>query len=200
MAEYCTVAEVKYLIGDNLQANTNNDTILTSLITQARSVIDSYCGGKPPRIRTFEASGDSTRMFNALDPIGRTLYLHDDLATTPSTVSDSTGTLTLNTDYILLSDYTPPRAPYSRIKLLTRDWTYSTYPDNAITVTGKFAYSTTPPNDIKLACIELVTVAYRQRDTVAGVFASMTGENGAVIHPDGTAKRVIDKLEPYVWR
>ncbi len=198
---YVTLAEIKYFIGKNLQGNTDEDTLLTSLIAQAQAVIDSYCGGKPPRTRTFEASGDTTRKYNAIgDVIGKTLYLHADLAQTPTTVSNNGSTYSVDTHYVLLCDIAPHTPPYSRIQLISADWSYTTTPINAITVTGRFAYSITPPNDIKLACLELVNVTYKQRDTVAGVFTAMTAENGAVMFPDGAAKRVLDRLEPYVWR
>lgn len=194
---YITAADVKQHLGQNTP--TTEDDLISDLIDQAQAVIESYCGGKPPRKRIFEASGDTTRTYNALgDVIGSTLYLHTDICAV-TTVSNNGSTVSA-ANYKLLSDNVPNAAPYNRIKLLSTTWGYTTNPEDAASITGRFAYSTTPPNDIKLACIELVIAAFRQRDTVAGVFAAMTGENGAVMFPDGMPKRVIDKLEPYVWR
>ncbi len=196
---YCTAADVRLVLGLD---STNDDTLLTEYITDAKAVIDAYCGGKPPRIRTFEASGDTTRKYHALSHvIGTVLYLQTDIAQNPTTVTHNNGstTVTQTTNYILLNATDEQVAPYNKIQLIDgTEWTYTSTPVNAISVLGRFAYSVTVPADIKLACIELAADRYRQKDTVQNM-GLVTSSDGAVILPDAMPKRVLALLDRYVW-
>lgn len=85
------------------------------------------------------------------------------------------------------SEYTTePRndTPYHALKLLTssgKSWTYTNDPEDAITITGKWAYSESAPEDIVYACKRLATLFYREKDVLtevgmAGLGAPLTGQ------------------------
>jgi hypothetical protein len=104
-----------------------------------------------------------------------------------------------STDYI-----TMPRdeTPYYGIKIKTSsdyDWDYSDDPEDAIAITGKWAYSETAPDDIKHACLGLAGYYYKQRD--AQVFdTTAIPEQGVIQIPQGLPADVKIILDPYVIR
>lgn len=172
-----------------------DDTLLLALIVRAQKAIESYCG------RVFEASADSTRKFTVgVDTDGRWLYLDEDLASITSVVTnadaDSPTTLTANTDYIT---HPRNRTPYHAIEITTSssyDWTYSDDPTSGVTVTGKWAWSTSAPNDIVHACIRLAAYYYKQKD--AGVLdTTAIPEAGIIQVPQGMPRDVQMILAAY---
>jgi hypothetical protein len=65
-----------------------------------------------------------------------------------------------------------------------------------VEISGKWAYSTTPPADIEHACIRLVGYYYRQKD--AQVFdVTVIPEAGAITIPKGIPDDVKKILLPY---
>ena len=175
-------------------SGTGDDPLFDLLIESAQAVIDRYTG------RTFEASADATRYFTVgVDTDGNMLYLDEDLAeiTTIKTDADATSPVTLTTtEYI-----THPRniTPYHAIQLLSssdNSWTYSDDPENGIEVTGKWAWSTSAPDDIAQACIRLAAYFYRQKD--AGVFDTTAIPDAGIIQiPQGIPRDVQLILNPY---
>ena len=73
-------------------------------------------------------------------------------------------------------------------------WRYTTDPEGGITVTGKWAYSLTPPEAIKQATIRLAAYLYKQRD--AQVFdITAQPEIGVITVPKGLpadVKQILD--------
>lgn len=189
---YTTAALLKTYLG---VSGSGDDTLLTALIARAQKAIDTYTG------RTFEASADTTRKYTVgEDTQGDTLYLDADLCTITSIITDADATAPvtlLTTEYITL-----PRnvTPYHAIRLLgssDNTWTYTDDPENGITVTGKFAYSTAAPDDIVHACIRLAGYYYKQKD--AGVFDTTAIPDAGVIQvPQGIPRDVQMILAPYV--
>lgn len=193
MTDYATIEQFKQAASD-FGIETKGDTNITRLLTAASRAIDRYVSRT--RQRTFAVSDDTTRTFNVLNKvIGKTLYLDTDLCAVTTVSNDGTPT----TAYTLESDY-PHTTCYARIRLKTGEWTYSasTYPDAAASVTGKFAYSLTPPSDIIQATIQLCLMVWRQRNTVANISTAMISGDGTLIMPDGLPKSVVDLIEPYV--
>lgn len=191
---YTTVANLKNYLG--VSAGTD-DALLQNLIERAQKTIDSYCG------RTFEASADTTRKYCVgVDTQDDMLYLDEDLCqigTGGSIITDADGTspVTLTvTEYV-----TRPRnrAPYHAIELLdssTHDWTYTTNPQNGITVTGRWAWSVTAPDDIVHACTRLAGYFYKQKD--AGVFDTTAIPDAGIIQvPQGLPQDVKILLSNY---
>ena len=189
---YTDAAHLRVYLGIT---STSEDDLLTSLINAAQKAIDAYCGG-----RTFEATADATRNFTVgVDTDGRMLYLDQDLAQITSVVTNadaaSPTTLT-SSEYV-----THPRnmTPYHAIDILmssSNSWTYTTNPENGVTVTGRWAWSVTAPDDIVQACKRLAAYFYRQKD--AGVFDTTAIPDAGIIQvPQGIPRDVQLILNQY---
>lgn len=154
---YATAALLKTYLDIS---GSGDDTLLGTLIDRAQAIIDAYCN------RTFEASANADRSFDTeRDVEGSVLYLDEDLASINS-ITNGDGVALTAADYT-----TEPRneTPYYAIRLKSSSSVFWTYDDNndhedAITVSGKWAYSTSAPNDIVHACIRLAGYLYRQQD------------------------------------
>jgi len=187
---YCTTAQVKTWL-NIATATTTDDALLSDLIARAQQTIDAYC------LRAFEATADSTRRFDAVrDVCGRTLCLDAYLCAITS-ITNGDGTVLATTDYV-----TEPRnrTPYHAITLRSdsgQEWAYSNQHENAITVTGRWAYSVSAPNDIVWACIRLVAWLYQQRDTGADVDRVMVSNDGLLLLPQQMPRDVLALLTPY---
>lgn len=172
-------------------ATTTDDTLLAELIARSQAVIDSYT------LRTFEASADTERTFDAVrDVAGATLYLDHDLCAVTS-VTNGDGTIV--TGYT-----TEPRngTPYFALRLLASSgvaWTYTTDPEDAITIDGKWAYSTTAPADIAGACVRLAAYLYRQKDNAGDLDRAVIAGNATIL-PAEIPSDIRLMLNPYKRR
>lgn len=189
---YCTTADVKAYAGITATAD---DALIASLVIRAQDMIDKETH------RTFEASADTTRRFDADSDVDD--YLLDwtryglDLCQI-TTVTNGDGTVIAPAQYV-----TEPRhgAPYYAIRLKAStglSWESDANADaeNAIAITGRWAYSVTAPDEIKHACIRLATFLYRQKDS--GVFdVVMVPGAGEMIVPQGIPKDVAVVLHHY---
>lgn len=188
---YSNVANLKTYLGIT---GTADDQLLDYLIDRAQGTIEDYCG------RRFESSADSIHRFTVgVDTDARMLYLDDDLAQITSIVTDADATspVTLaTTEYI-----THPRnkTPYHAIELLSssdNSWTYTTNPQNGITITGRWAWSVTAPPEIVHACTRLAGYFYRQKD--AGIYDTTAIPDAGIIQvPQGIPRDVQMILAPY---
>lgn len=183
---YCSVADVKRYLGIS---GSGDDLLLTSLIAAAQKQIDNYCR------RTFEAGADSTRYFTpGRDTEGATLWLDADLAAI-TTVTNGDSVVVSAAQYT-----TEPRntTPYYQLRLLSsagKAWTYSTDPDGAIRVLGKWAYSVDAPDDIAQACVRLAGFLYRQKDKQ--MFDVQVVDGGQYVTPLAMPNDVKAVLAPY---
>lgn len=157
---YITILELRNYLGIT---GTDDDDLMTSFVSEAQTFIEQYTG------RVFEASADTTRKFNVgVDTDGDLLFFDEEICaitTVTNNADGTTETLTANTDYITI-----PRneTPYTAIKIMSgssKYWRYTTNSENGITVAGKWAFSTTAPSDIKIACKMLAGYYYRQKDS-----------------------------------
>ena len=185
---YTTVEKVKEYLGITEEAD---DALLFGLIEAAQKAIDLHTR------RTFEASADTTRYFDYSTEYvdGYDLWLDEDLcAITTVTNGDSTA--------ITSAQYTTvPRndTPYYLIRILSDSGVYWTYSDewmDAISVAGRWAYSTTAPNDVAQACVRLASFYYRQKDSPLTDVTAI--EAGTVISTPGMPQDVRMILSPYV--
>lgn len=171
---YCTLTELRRLIGVTA---TDDDTLLEELITASKALIDEQCG------RTFEAAADSTRTFDAITMVhGRLLFFDQDLAQITS-ITNGDGE-TLSTSHYT----TEPRnaTPYWGVRLLSssnRYWTYMVDEEDAISVTGRWAYSVTADDLVKRACLDTAALLYSMRDNVADSTRPLLAGDGTVILP-----------------
>jgi hypothetical protein len=192
---YASLAEVKLYRGistatSGTSACTSDDALLTTLIGAAQAQVDAYTG------RVFEASTSSTRSYDAIEDVsadGRTLYLDADLAEV-TTITNGSGDEV--TEYVTVPVNT---TPYYAIKIKASAdelWTYTDDAEGAISVRGKWAYSTTAPADIKQATIRMAAYLYAQKD-VSTFDVTMFQDAGVMTVPQGMPRDVQEILRPY---
>lgn len=187
-----TVSDLKAYLGIT---GAGDDDLLTSLIARAEKAISTYCD------RVFTCAADTTRYFTVGENTeGDCLWFDEDLAQITTVTNDADGsspqTLTVNTDYV-----TQPRntTPYYGLKLLgssSKFWDYTSNAEMGISITGRWAYSVTPPQDIIHATTRLAAFYYRQKD--AQVFdTTAIPDAGVITIPQGVPKDVQIILAPY---
>jgi hypothetical protein len=187
---YCTITDVREYLGVELL---DDDVLIQSLIDTAQAWIDTYCH------RTFEASVDETRYVDASgDHLrGNVLYIdHVGELCSITSVVNGDGTTVDASDYV-----TTPRGktPFYAIRLKTMAptlWRWTDDWEDAIAITGRWAYSITAPEPIKQACVQLVGFYYRQKDQP---YLDVTAvEAGVVIRPSGIPNHIKMMLRGYV--
>jgi len=152
---YTDLNALKTYLGIAVEAE---DTLLERLIHAASAAVDSLCH------RRFAAASDETRRFDALlDTDGRSLFLDADLCALTAVVNGDGQALDAG-DLLLLPRTGPPWHELRLKRSALAWWTYDDTPENAIAVTGRWAYSATPPADIEQAAVRLAAFFYRQKD------------------------------------
>ncbi|MCH9838342.1 phage head-tail connector protein [bacterium] len=171
---YTTLALVKSSLGIP-DAVTSEDTAITAAIGAADALIDNYTG------RTFEVAATSVRTYV---PRTASILDVDDIATATGLVvkvdNDQDGTyettLTVTTDYVLDGN----DEPYRMLTNVNNGWPLSIYGRPTIEVTAKFAYSETPPDNIKQAALLMSCRLYQRKASPLGFQAGAVPEFGAV--------------------
>lgn len=177
--------------------NSSDDTLLTDCITAAQKAIDNYAG------RSFEAASDTTRYLSIADTLNapdaqgyRTLDIPFDLCAITS-VTNGDGTTISANDY-----FTQPRNSTPYYALVIRRgasiaWTYEDDPEDAIAIVGRWAYSTTAPDDVKHACKRLAAYLFKQRDNMDDLDRPVASTDGMMLLPGGLPKDVKQLLSAY---
>lgn len=191
---YTTAAAVKTYLGIT---SSTDDALLTSLIERAQASIDRYTH------RTFEAASDTTKRFDAEYDVSESYTRLDwtpyglDLCQITSVVNGD-GTTISASSYV-----TEPRneTPYFALKLKVSSGLYFMYDnlddhENAIQITGRWAYSITAPADIVHACVRLTSYYYRQKDSNTYDVTAIPGA-GVIEVPQGVPRDVERILAPY---
>jgi hypothetical protein len=184
---YCAASDVKTYLGIT---GSGDDTLIAALCVRAQALVDRYCN------RTFEAASNTNRTFDAVrDVSGRVLYLDEDLASI-NTITNGDATSVTSGQYV-----TEPRqtTPYHALRLLASAniaWTYTTDPENAITISGKWAYSTAAPADIVHAAIRWAAYLYRQKDA-STYDVTAAPDLGVITVPQGIPADIEKMLAPY---
>lgn len=171
---YCEVGDLKGYLGIT---DSDDDALLATLISSADAMINADTG------RVFEASTNTTRYLDAYaDVIGDTLYLDTDLCAITS-ITNGDGTTISGSHYV-----TEPRnqTPYFAIKLKPssgKTWTVASNGDseNAITIVGRWAYSTSAPADIEQCSRRLAAYLYRQKDNANDLDRAIVAGNSTVL-------------------
>lgn len=183
---YTTPALVKAYLGISA---TTDDVLLGTLIAGAQAWIERKTG------RVFECSVDTTRYLDAIDNVdGDTLLLPWDLCAITSITSG--GIAVASSQYV-----TQPRhaTPWYALRLkttATSTWTYTTGPEDAIAILGRWAYSLSAPEDIMQACKRLASYLYRQKD--ASTYDTIAQPDmGIITVPQGMPKDVSLLLASY---
>ena len=184
-----SVAALKAYLGI---AATADDALLGQFGAAAQSMVEQHTR------RVFEYGTATARAHDAVGDTCRyrqTLYLHDDLCSITSIVNGDGVPVTVGQYVTLPGDLTP----YYAIKLLSSSslaWTYTTDPENAIIVTGKWAYSVTAPPDIVQATTRLAAYLYRQKDNAADLDRAIVAGNATIL-PATIPADIAKMLEPY---
>lgn len=175
---------------------TTDDTQLGNAVTRAQQYIETQTQ------RVFEAAADTTRKFTPLptyqggdlrDP--DTLQFDQDLAALTS-ITNGDGVAILTTDVVLLP---VNRRPANAVRIVagTSVWTHITTPYASVSITGRWAYSTTPPADIVEATLELAGHLYRNRDQSSYSNAAVMSADGVPIMPPGMPSVVNRCIKQY---
>jgi len=191
---YLTAAEFRQYTG--ISSNLD-DSLITALIARAQQAVDVYTA------RTFEAAADTTKKFDAeLDVRNHQLLLDwtpygIDLCQITSVVNGD-GMALLPAQYVL-----EPRhyAPWYGIRIRTSTGLYwdtdaNADPEDAIAVTGRWAYSITPPPDIVHATLRMAVYMYRQKDSNVFDVTAVPGA-GVIEVPQGFPRDVERLLSSY---
>ncbi|MCP4536259.1 MAG: phage gp6-like head-tail connector protein [Chloroflexi bacterium] len=184
---YISVEELKAYL--NITAAVD-DMLLTTLIERAEAIWESPTMSG----RVFEARTDSTRYFDSTaDVEGLTLYLDKDLCAITS-ITNGDGTTVTAAQYV-----TQPRndTPFWAITLKSSKgivWESDSSGDseNAITIVGRWSYSTAPSSEVKHAIARLGAWLYRQKDTSADIERPFIAANGTTILPSAYPNDVTD--------
>ena len=189
---YTTIQAAKDYLGIT---TTTDDSLIGGFISSAQAWIDRHCH------RTFEATADTERTFDALyDVIGDALVLDRDLASITS-ITNGDGTVLTAAQYV-----TEPRnavvdgLPIQEIRIRSDagiTWTYGDYHENAITVDGPWAYSLSVPYDVEQACMRLTAWLYRQRENRTGDDDRTVIAGNATILPTTMPSDAAAYLKPY---
>lgn len=186
---YIATSDVREYSGFPATDTTDCD-LISNLITRATGIIELYTD------RVFEMSSD-VRYYDAIEDVdGQYLYLDRDLAEITAIVNGN-GVTVATTEYV-----TEPRndTPFYAIRLLdssSDDWTYTTDSQNAISVDGKWGYSTTVPAEIQHACVRLVMWMYKQRNTDEAADRPVVFDTGITIMPPRLPADVVEVLNRY---
>lgn len=202
---YVTLQDVK----DTLKITSNeDDALLTKFIGFAQDTIEMLTS------RKFEALTNTTRYFDAIsqrayydamltDTLypynyydGRVLYFDNYDICEITEVVNGDGTVIASSNYVPLPIN---ETPYYGIRLKLNAnviFTWNNTPDAAIAVTGKWAYSATPPNAIKYACERLAYMLYRQKDVSADLGGTIITNQG-IIEPMQIPKDVMTIIMTY---
>ena len=186
---YCTTDDVKAYLGI---ASDADDALITVAAAAVRIAINNYTR------RIFDADSDSVRYFcsNSELVYGRSLHLGRDgeLAEAPaSVVIDGTDV----TAYVNVYGTLPYRKLFLSSDCPThwRDYGESD-PEEAIAITGKWGYSTEPPDAIKQAAVIWSAFLYQIKDVnPGGVLAQSTDEQRNVAQDNPV--HAIALLNPY---
>lgn len=186
---YANLINLKDYLGISI-GTTNDDGLLTDLLTRAEGIIDAYTG------RRFEAE-TATKYFTIDDVDGQDLNLwgYDLLTVTKLTNGD--GMEIASGSYRLFPRNDNPKW---MIRLdEEQSWNF-TDADSEISVAGTWGYSATAPADITHACIRLAAFLYRQKDTSADIDRPMVTGDGVTIMPSGLPADVQKLLDRYKRR
>ena len=194
---YTTAAAVKSYLGIT---SSSDDALLTTLIASAQAAIDTYTH------RTFEAATDTTRYFDAEDDTSESYTMLDwtpyglDLAQITAIVNGDGVTIPASA-YVLEPRHYPP---YYGVKLKVSSGLYFEYDnnndhENAVAVTGRWAYSITAPADILHVCVEIASLFYKQRDTNSDILRPIIAGNATIL-PIGLSVQSREILNTYVRR
>lgn len=181
---YISTIELKRYLGIE-SSNTADDTLLGEICTRAQTTIERLTG------RKFECAADTTHYLDRRYIDQRVLYFDDDICQITSIVSNGA---TMDPAYW----FAMPRntTPYHAVQLRPQSLAIWVAITTDIQVTGRWAYSITPPDDIKHAAIRLAAWLYRQKDNTADLDRALVIGNSTIL-PAKMPSDIAELLYPY---
>lgn len=202
MADYCTVQDVKDMLPESgLASSTDYDAMLQTNITAVSRLIDREVG----RWQNFfyPSTSDESRYYDGNSV--NELYIDECISITEVAVSDngalasSDYTAWSSSDYIVWPyNYAAESLPIMRLDVDYYNGSYidwGLYP-KCVRVTGVFGYSTTPPEDIKQACI-IQCGRWYMRAKQAWQDAGASAQTGQMFYVQRLDPDVAEILSPY---
>jgi hypothetical protein len=189
---YATLADLKAELSITA---TRDDALLTAKLEEAQFIIERTYN------RRFEATAVETRLLDCAYPHvgddGRTLLLpwdvcqidevrNGDGTVIPVEAYVTTPRLRSVADGASVAIDVPEWWPWYAIVLKAGSglrWRHNGSPEEAIAITGMFAFSATPPANVRSATIRLAYWLYQQRDVAADVSSATVGKQGKVLLP-----------------
>lgn len=182
--DYCTAAEIKAQLPESGLTSTTDtayDAMLVTYITTASRLIDREVGRWP---KFFYPSTDTVTRYYDGDGTAD-LWTDEFISVSSIGISEEGGletsdyTTLSSSDYILWPYNTSTSKPYYRIIIDTLNGNYLDWPDyrKSVKVAGVFGYSTTPPAEIKQACI-IQVVRWYMKAKAAFMMAGASPEVG----------------------
>jgi len=200
---YAEVADLKVYL--DITSN-SEDMLLELMLEAATQMIDTACHrrfvpaghGQQQVPETFKFTPLSERSNgNLLDDY--TLNLGMDLLSLTS-ITNGDGTPIPVSGVVLLPSNTTP-ANMIRIKSSSSYfWTYTESPEEAVSVTGKWAYSEHPPKSIELACLRLAGYLYKQRELGPDSDRAVLSADGVVLAAPKIPGDILTILAPFIRR
>lgn len=167
---YADLADLLLYLG--IEEDVVDDTLLQQFLARAQAAIDSYTR------RTFEAAADTTRYHDADYISAQTLMLDGDCCAVTAVVNGDGSTIPAE-EYRLQPRNRPPFFALQMESSGSYSWSAD---GSSIAVTGRWAYSVTPPADVVHACIRLAAWFYRQKDNT-GLDAPMLSGSVTILPP-----------------
>lgn len=192
---YITVSQLKTYLKIS---SSSEDSLLTDIIAAAQKQIESLTG------RIFEVPADTTRKFTPLGEFyggslqrdGLTLGLDYDLCQLTSITNGDGSNIPTNAVILLPLNSVPCAA--IRIKLNTAYiWTYTGSPDGAVSITGRWGYSITPPDDIVQVTKLIAQRMYKERDGTENRTTDSISADGSFMPGSQQPDNIAKLLKPY---
>lgn len=187
---YITLAEFKqYRRMYNADETTDDDLILRCIAAGQGDVEDATA-------KVFKASSDTDRGFTpGVDTDGLTLKFDKYIASITS-ITNGDGASIAADDYITI----PRDAPYIAVRLKSSSgvlWTYGAESLEAITVTGRWAYSVTPSAKVKEAVQIAANYRYQKASQPGDSEQQIITPEGIVL-PTGLRKMIYGMMKEYM--
>ena len=171
-------------------ADNPDDELIANLIEAASRMIDVKTS------RTFYARTE-TRSYDV--PSSRKLRLDDDLISI-TTLTNGDDTTIADTEYNLIPANETPKFAIVLTDITAVYWVASTAGsyEQVIDVEGSWGYSTTAPENIKLATKMIVKNAYDKREGQGVEGVAKVTAMGVVLAPIGIPKMAAKLISPYI--
>lgn len=207
MVNYATLTEVR-AYNDYDDADTGEDAQIVALLPQVSRMIDRETG------RTFAPDSDTTEYFTYEDDVlwfedfkftrrghprgaGRDLYVahKDNFLLSVTSITNADGNSVASSEYFLLPHSAEQKHTIRLKEASTVAWEDDT--DGYIEVTGKWGWSASVPEDIKLATIEAILYILKGKRSQSDYDRPQVSPSGVMLLPKALPQRVLNMIAHY---